>query len=65
MFQDAAPGELVQAKVVRVHSKGIIVSLYDMVRGFIPIHHAFDKPTDIDRMYSEGWYWDVIYFSFV
>uniref|UniRef100_A0A1I7W751 S1 motif domain-containing protein n=1 Tax=Heterorhabditis bacteriophora TaxID=37862 RepID=A0A1I7W751_HETBA len=51
-YKEGTPGELVEAKVTMVHSKGVQVLVYGMVKGFIPHLHTSDKAVAIEKMFA-------------
>ncbi|XGW17333.1 hypothetical protein V3C99_002159, partial [Haemonchus contortus] len=53
-YKDAIPGQVVEAKVTDVHPRGIQVALNDFVKGFIPVEHAADKKTALEKAFAVG-----------
>ncbi|KJH53152.1 S1 RNA binding domain protein [Dictyocaulus viviparus] len=53
-FKDAVPGDLVSAKITKIHGRGAQVTINETVKGFIPLDHISDKKIAIEKVFTIG-----------
>lgn len=54
VFQEAAPGELLNAKVTSLGETGAHLLIEGMVKGFLPKNHTTDGTVSLEKAFPVG-----------